>query len=53
MEDAAPEERVGQLLLVVRGDNDHRPLTRGDALAGLHDRELHRVELVEEIVGEL
>src|ERR1041385_3203563 len=49
----APEERVGQLLLVVRRDHDDRALDGGDLAAGLVDAELHDVELVEQIVGEL
>jgi hypothetical protein len=53
VEDAAPQEGVGQLLLVVAGD-DHDGALRGhDLVAGLGDAEAHAVELVEQVVGEL
>src|SRR5579871_2501499 len=44
MEEAAAQERVRQLLLVVGRDDDNRPLLRPDRLAGLDDVELHAVE---------
>src|SRR6266540_658383 len=53
MEEAAAQERVRQLLLVVRGDDDDRPAPRLDGLAGLVAEELHAVELQQQIVGEL
>jgi hypothetical protein len=53
VEDAAAEERVGQLLLVVAGDDHHRALRRDDLVAGLLDAEAHPIELVEQIVREL
>ena len=53
MEDAAAQERVGQLLLVVRGDEHHRALLGGDLFAGLDDGEAHLVELAQQVVGEL
>jgi hypothetical protein len=53
VEDAAAEEGVGQLLLVVAGDDDHRAQGGHHLVAGLDDAEAHAVELVEEIVGEL
>ena len=53
VEHAAAQERVGQLLLVVRRDDDDRPLLRDDLVAGLVDAEAHRVELVQQVVREL
>ena len=53
MEDAAAQEGVGQLLLVVRGDEHDGPLLGDDLLAGLEDREAHLVELAQQVVGEL
>ncbi len=53
MEEAAPQERVGQLLLVVGGDHHDRPFARRHALAGLVDVEAHAVEFLQQIVGEL
>ncbi len=52
VEEAAAQERVGQFLLVVRGDDHDRPLPRRHGLARLVDVELHAVELEQEIVGE-
>ena len=52
VEEAAAQEGVGQLLLVVRGDDDDRPLHRRDRLLGLVDVELHPIELLEEVVRE-
>ena len=53
MEEAAAQEGVGQLLLVVRGDDHDRTMRRADRLAGLVDEELHAVEFLQEVVGEL
>ena len=53
MEDAPPQERIGQLLLGVRGDDDDRTVDSPVDVAGLDHRELHDVELVQEVVGEL
>jgi hypothetical protein len=53
VEEAAPQERVRQLLLVVRGDDDDRPLAGDHRLLGLVDVELHAVKLEQQIVGEL
>ena len=53
VEDAAAKERVRQLLLVVRRDDDHRALRRDDLVARLGDDEAHAVELVEQVVREL
>jgi hypothetical protein len=52
VEEAAAQEGVGQFLLVVRGDEDHRPV-RADQLARLVDVELHAVEFAQQVVGEL
>ena len=53
VEEAAPQEGVRQLLLVVRGDDDDRALPRPHGLAGLVDVELHAVELEQKVVREL
>ena len=53
VEEAAAQERVGQLLLVVRGDEDERPVLRLDQLARLVDVELHPVDLAQQVVREL
>ena len=53
MEEAAAQERVRQLLLVVARDHDDRALTRLDELARLVDEELHPVELEQQVVREL
>ncbi len=53
VEEAAAQERVGQLLLVVRRDDDERPVVRDDRLVRLVDVELHAVELAQQIVREL
>src|SRR5688500_16511798 len=45
VEEAAPQERVWQLLLVVRGDEYDRPVLRLDELARLVAVEVHAVEL--------
>ncbi len=53
VEEAAAQERIRQLLLVVRGDDDDRPVAGGDCLARLVDVELHAIELLQEVVREL
>ena len=52
VKEAAAQERVGQLLFVVGGDDDDRPQARPHRFAGLVDVELHLVEFEQEIVGE-
>ena len=53
VEEAAAQERVGQLFFVVRRDHDQRPALRLDRLAGLVDEEFHPIELLQEIVRKL
>jgi hypothetical protein len=53
MEEAAAQEGVRQFLLVVAGDEHDRAVVRLDGLLRLVDEELHPVELLQEIVGEL
>ena len=53
VEEAAAQERVGQLLLVVAGDDDDRPLLGANGLARLVDVELHLVEFAQQIVRKL
>src|SRR3954468_19934953 len=53
VEEAAAQERIRQLLLVVRGDEHDRASFRAHRLAGLVDVELHAVELEQEVVREL
>jgi cytochrome c553 len=53
VEEAAPQERVGQLLLVVGGDEHHRPVSGLDQLARLVDVELHAVEFAQQVVRKL
>ena len=53
VEEAAPQERVRQLLLVVAGDDDDRPVQGPDGLARLVDVELHAVQLAQQVVREL
>ena len=52
MEEAAAQEGVGQFLLIVRGDDDDRPLSRADRLARFIDVELHTVEFLQQVVRE-
>ncbi|MCY1228331.1 hypothetical protein D9M72_406400 [compost metagenome] len=52
MEEAAAQEGVGQLLLVVRGDDHQRAMLRLDQFARLVDIELHAVEFAQQVVGE-
>src|SRR5580692_7731288 len=53
MEEAAAQERVRQLLLVVTGDENDRTMTRLDELTRLVDIELHPIQLAQQIVREL
>ena len=53
VEEAAAQEGVGQLLLVVGGDDDDRAVPGLDGLVRLVDVELHAVELLQQVVGEL
>ena len=52
MEEAAAQERVGQLLLVIRGDHHDRALGRAHGFFRLVDVEFHAIELLKEIVRE-
>ena len=52
VEEAAAQERVGQFLLVVGGDDHQRPPPRLHGLAGLVDEELHAIEFEQQVVGE-
>ena len=51
VEKAAPQERVGQFLFIVRGDDDDRPLPRLDGFPGLVDEELHAIEFLHRSLG--
>ena len=53
VEEAAAQEGVGQLLLVVGSDHHHRPVPGDHGFAGLVDREFHAIELEQQVVGEL
>src|SRR3546814_13765261 len=53
MEKTTAQKGVGQFLLVVRGDHDDRPMAGTDGFAGFVHRELHAVELAQQIVGKL
>src|SRR3989440_5129917 len=53
VEETAPQEGVGQLLFVVRGDEDDGALRRLYQLFRLVDEEFHAVELAQEVVGKL
>jgi hypothetical protein len=52
VEDAAAQERVRQLLLVVAGDHHHGAMLRADLLVRLEDLEPHAIQFVEQVVGE-
>ena len=52
MKKAAPQERVGQLFFVVRGDEHDRTVLGLDQFVRLVDVELHAVELAQQVVGE-
>ena len=53
VEEAAAQEGVGQLLLVVGGDHHDRTLHGLHDLLRLVDVELHAIELEQQVVGEL
>ena len=53
VEDAPAQKGVGQLLLRVGGDDDHRAVLGGDSAARLRDVELHAVQLPQQVVWEL
>ena len=53
VEEAAAQEGVGQLLFVVGRDDDDRPMFGLDGLMRLVDVELHAIEFLQQIVGEL
>ena len=53
VEEAAAQERVGQFLLVVRRDDDDGTAARLHGLARLVDEELHAIEFLQQVVGEL
>src|SRR5829696_8800064 len=53
VEEAAAQERIRKLLLVVRGDEHDRAPFRAHRLAGLVDVKLHAVELEQKVVREL
>ena len=50
VEETAAQERVGQFLLVVGGDDHDRPFCRLDRLLRLVDMEFHTVEFLQQIV---
>ena len=51
VEEAAAQEGVGQLLLVVAGDDDDGAMPGADQGLGLIDIELHPVQLAQQVVG--
>ena len=53
MEEAATQEGVGQLLFVVRGDDDDRAFARLDPLLRFVNVEAHPVEFLKQVVGKL
>src|ERR1700683_4542428 len=53
VEKAAPQKGVRQLLLIVAGDDDDRPVFGVHRLARFVDVELHAVQFAQEVVGEL
>ncbi|MNO90879.1 hypothetical protein D3C76_824120 [compost metagenome] len=53
VEEAAAQEGVRQFFFVVRGDDDDRALLGLDGLVCFVDVELHLVELLQQVVGEL
>jgi hypothetical protein len=52
VEEAAAQERVGQLLLVVGGDEHQRPMLGADEFARLVAVELHAVDFAQQVVRE-
>ncbi|MNZ46617.1 hypothetical protein D3C78_643020 [compost metagenome] len=53
VEEAAAQEGVRQLFFVVRGNDDDRALLGLDRLVGLVNVELHLVQFLQQVVGEL
>ena len=53
MEEAATQEGVGQLFLVVGGDDHDRALLGADGFPGLVDEELHAIQFLQKVIGEL
>ena len=53
VEEAAAQERVGQFLFVVRGDDDDRAFDGLHRFAGLVDVELHPIEFLQQVVRKL
>src|SRR3546814_4584639 len=53
VEKAAPQKGVGQFLLVVRRDDDDRPLGRFHRVSGFVDMELHAVEFLQQVIRKL
>jgi hypothetical protein len=51
VEEAAAQEGVGQFLLVVRGDDDQRPVPGLDGAMQLVAVEFHAVEFAQQVVG--
>ena len=52
VEEAAPEEGVRKLFLVVGSDDHDRAVPGLDGGAGLIDEEFHAVEFLQQIIGE-
>src|SRR5450830_449563 len=52
VEEAAAQESVRQFLLVVRGDDDQRPVLCAHHLARFVDVEFHPVDFAQQVVGE-
>src|SRR5271156_4487679 len=50
VKEATAQKRVGQLLFVIRGDDDDRALRCADDFARLVDVELHAIEFEKKIV---
>src|SRR5208337_2915470 len=53
VEEAPAQERVGQLLFVVRRDDDDRPQLRADRFSSLVHVKFHLIEFEQKVVGEL
>src|SRR3546814_17484800 len=49
VEKAAPQKGVGQFILVVRRDDDDRPLGRFNRPAGFEDMELQAAEFMQQV----
>ena len=53
VEETPAQKSVGQLLLIVRGDDHQRAQLRPHRLPGFVNMELHAVELQQQVVGKL